>query len=65
MAIIGELSIEMSDGTVLTDRTDIGLAGQWAAHEYGPEKWAALTFGEKSRATAEALFALREAAESP
>lgn len=60
-AIIGELSLTLPDGTTLTDRTDVGLARQWAEHEHGTE-WAALTFGQQTAQTAAALQALRAAA---
>lgn len=61
-AIIGQLSITMPDGIVLTDRTDVGLAQQWAQQVHGADAWNAMTFGEQSRETADALRALRESA---
>lgn len=61
-ALIGNLSITMADGTELRDRTDVGLAGKWAEHVHGAEKWSAMTFGERSRETAEALRELRRSA---
>lgn len=60
-AITGELSIKASDGAVLTDVTDLGLAWQWAEHEHGPEAWSALTVQQRNAEVAEALAALREA----
>lgn len=57
-AIIGDLSITMDDGTVLKDRTYVGLAGQWAKFMVGDE-WDSLTFGQQSRHTADALAELR------
>lgn len=60
-AITGELSLTLADGTTITDRTDVGLARQWAEHEHGPEAWAALSFTQQSIETAAALDALRRA----
>lgn len=60
-AIIGDLSITLEDGAVLRSRTDIGLAGQWAEHVIGVEEWKALSFGERTTHTAEALRELRRA----
>lgn len=57
----GELSITLADGTELHDRTDVGLARQWAEHEHGPEAWAALSFTAQSVETAAALDGLRRA----
>jgi len=62
-AIIGDLSLTMEDGTVLRDRTDVGLAGQWAKATIGAEVWEALPFGERVKQTAEALRELRRAAQ--
>ena len=62
-AIVGDLSITVGEGTVLTGRTDVALAAQWAEFEHGPEAWAALTFGQRTAETAAALAALRAAAE--
>lgn len=62
-AIIGDLSITLTDGTTLTDRTDVGLARQWAEHEHGPQGWANLTLLRRNTETALALRALRHACE--
>jgi len=61
-AIIGDLSIEMEDGTVLTSNTDLGLAWKWAEHVYG-DKWATMMpLREQWPAVAEALEELRRSA---
>lgn len=60
-AIVGDLSITVGEGTVLTDRTDVGLAAQWAEFEHGREAWAALTCAQRTAETAAALNALRSA----
>ncbi len=57
-AVIGDLSIQMSDGTVLRSRTDVGLAEQWAKYVHG-NVWERLTHGQQSQATSEALAELR------
>lgn len=57
----GDLSLTLADGTELHDRTDVGLARQWAEHEHGPEAWAALSFTGQSIETAAALDGLRRA----
>ncbi len=57
-AVIGDLSIQMSDGTVLRSHTDVGLAEQWAQYVHG-NVWERLTSGQQSQATAEALRELR------
>jgi hypothetical protein len=62
-AITGELSIELADGQVLTDATDLGLAWQWAAAEYGPEEWGKLSYGAQCAEVGSALAALRAAAQ--
>lgn len=64
-ALIGELSITASDGTVLTAQTDVALAWQWAELEvtaspdYGD--WEALSYGERCAHVGEALRELRRA----
>ena len=58
--ILGDLSIELENGTVLTDRTDLGLARKWAEYENGPE-WDGLTFVEQNVKISIALDALRKA----
>lgn len=63
-ALVGDLSITAADGTVLTDRTDVGLARQWAAHEYGPAEWDAMTWIEQNREVGAALAGLRTAAQN-
>ena len=60
-SLIGDLSITMEDGTVLTARTDVALAEKWAAFVYG-ERWSTMTFGERTRETSDALRELRRAA---
>ncbi len=60
-AVIGDLSIQMSDGTVLRSHTDVGLAGQWAEYVHG-NIWDRLTSGQQSQATAEALHEFRRSA---
>ncbi len=62
-AVIGDLSIQMGDGTVLRSHTDVDLAGQWAEYVHG-NVWDRLTSGQQSRATAEALRELRRSAEA-
>ena len=61
--LIGDLSITMEDGTVLRDRTDVGLAEKWAEATVGAEVWKALRYGERVKHTAEALRELRRAAQ--
>ena len=61
-AMTGALSMTLEDGTVLTARTDVRLAEQWAEHQHGPTAWAALTFGDRIREVSAALTALRAAA---
>jgi hypothetical protein len=66
-AIVGELSIIAGDGTELTDRTDIGLAWQWAKVEVDarlaefPGGWEVLTYGQQCEHVSGALAALRSA----
>lgn len=60
MAIIGNLSIETSDGTVLTASNDLALAWKWAEHEIGA-RWAEMPTRERNWHVSEALGALRDA----
>lgn len=60
MAIIGDLSIEVEDGTTLRASTDLSLAWKWARHECG-EGWDRMSWNEKNQTVAQALSALREA----
>jgi hypothetical protein len=62
-AIVGELSIELEDGRILTDRTDLGLAWKWAEAEHG-ELWPKLRAAEQRAAVSDALAALRAAYEA-
>ncbi len=62
MAIIGDLSIEVEDGTTLRASTDLSLAWKWAEQECG-EEWDRMPWFEKNQAAAQALSALREAYE--
>jgi hypothetical protein len=56
----GDLSIVTSDGTTLTDTTDLGLAWKWAEHENG-EAWARMRYTQRHADVADALAALRTA----
>ena len=63
-AIIGELSIETSDGTTLTAGSDLQLAWLWAEKEHEtrqPGSWAAMSYGSKCASVADALAELRRA----
>lgn len=60
MAIVGDLSIETSDGTVLTASNDLALAWKWAEHEWGAQ-WAVMPNWERNSNVADALAALRAA----
>lgn len=62
-ALTGDLSLTMPDGTELTAHTDVQLAWAWAEAEHGPEKWAAMTYGEQCRDVGDALAELRRAAD--
>lgn len=62
-AIIGELSIDLGDGVTLTAGTDVALARKWAAYLHGDNQWRAMSFGQQSVETGNALRALREAFE--
>lgn len=57
-AIVGDLSLDMQDGTTLTARSDVGLAREWARHALG-ERWGSLTRGEQAQHVEEALRELR------
>ncbi len=57
-AVIGDLSIQMIDGTVLRSHTDVDLAKQWAKYVHG-NVWDHLTYGQQCQATSEALAELR------
>jgi len=60
--LIGDLTITLANGTQLTDSTDLGLARQWAEHEHGQGRWAAMSFSAKNQAITNALAAIRTAA---
>jgi hypothetical protein len=57
-AITGDLSIVTSNGTVLKDTTDLGLAWQWAESENGSE-WADMDYIDRVLSVSDALGALR------
>jgi hypothetical protein len=59
-AIVGELSLDLGDGLVLHDSTDVGLARQWAAHVRG-ERWESMRWQDQNDDVAGALAALRAA----
>jgi len=59
-AIIGNLSIEVERGTVLTAPSDLQLAWKWAEHVHGAD-WEHMTHGTKCNSVAQALASLREA----
>lgn len=58
--ILGELSLTVEDGTVLTARTDVALATQWAEHTLGTG-WDSLTYGQQMAHVSDALAELRRA----
>lgn len=58
-AITGDLSLDLGNGTVLRDTTDLGLAWQWAEHVCGPELWARMGSAERNASVADALAELR------
>ena len=58
--IVGDLSINTSDGTILTAPNDLLLAWAWAEHENG-EGWGALTHREQYADVSAALAELRRA----
>lgn len=60
MAIVGDLSIEASDGTVLEAPNDVRLAWKWAEHENGVA-WAAMGRRQQWSDVAAALAELRRA----
>lgn len=60
MAITGDLSIQTSDGTILTASNDLALAWKWAEHELGV-RWEQLRYREQCWHVSEALGALRDA----
>lgn len=60
-AVTGRLELEVEPGVTLSDRTDIGLAGQWARHACG-SRWDELTTTEQHVYIAEALRELRRVA---
>lgn len=61
-AIIGDLSIEASDGTVLHATNDLSLAWYWAEHEHLlAGTWHGLTYGEQCSEVSDALTELRRA----
>jgi glutaredoxin-like protein NrdH len=57
--IIGQLTIELDDGTTLTANNDIRLARKWAEHVNG-EDWSGMTFVEQNRDIAVALGRIRD-----
>jgi hypothetical protein len=59
-AIIGDLSAEMSDGTVLTASNDLRLAWLVAEHGYG-RLWERMSRREQYIEVADALDSLRAA----
>jgi hypothetical protein len=56
--ILGDLSLTTEDGTVLSARTDVGLAQQWAEHTLG-SAWTSLTYSQQTAHVSEALAELR------
>lgn len=64
-ALIGELSISVSGGVVLTASSDIGLAWLWAEHEVNASAdlpaWTDLPYARQCVFVADALFELRVA----
>lgn len=60
-AIIGDLSIETADGTVLSAPSDIRLARLWAEHENGAA-WPSLGTRQQNSDIADALAELRRSA---
>lgn len=58
----GQLELEVEPGVILRDRTDVGLARQWARHACGT-RWEQLTHPEQDVHIAEALRELRRAAQ--
>ena len=59
-ALTGDLSIVTSDGTTLTDSTDLGLAWKWAENEHGAA-WKGMPYRERVLTVSDALAALRAA----
>lgn len=61
MAIFGDLSITVDDGTTLTAGSDIALARKWAEHDSGPVAWSAMSRSQQWATIADALGKLRDA----
>jgi hypothetical protein len=59
--VIGDLNLQLEDGTILTAGTDVALARQWAEHLHGPEGWKQLTATQQAATVADALRELRVA----
>ena len=60
-ALIGQLSLQLGDGTTVHASTDVELAHKWAEALHGPAIWRAMTHGARSASAAEALAELRRA----
>lgn len=57
-AIIGDLSLTLSDGETLTAGSDVALARKWAERVHGAA-WSTLSFGEQTEQVSAALAELR------
>jgi hypothetical protein len=60
-ALIGQLSLQLEDGTTVHASTDVELAQKWAEALHGPDAWGAMARRARYASTAEALAELRRA----